>query len=207
MQNSVYTFSYRDEETKVFISDVYSYGIRISDLEQPVKKLPYIGVGHTSSNQYHIGLNQLQERLYDDNGKLIGELWAGGWEGTFQIQIAAESTIEREELADLSSMYLIYIKREQLRENGVLIRNMSIGGESEEPYGSDYIYLTTLTLDIWTEWWEQILFENIDEIEKIGFRFGLKPVAPIQEDDYSRTPDQFIMEDGEDNVRGSHIGI
>lgn len=159
-----YFFSDDDEQTRIFIGDTYSYGIVFENTQQPMKYLPALLVGMNSSNSFEYSTSQIQGMVYDENGQQQAQSFGGGIDGSYTITIAAESTLEREELTDLVFMIFNYVARSDLLNRGVLVRKVSIGGESEEPYGNDYIYIGTITLETFTEWGD---FVTADRIEKI----------------------------------------
>ncbi len=159
-----YFFSDDDEETRIFIGDVYTYGVTFENTQQPMKYLPALLVSMNSSTSFEYSPSQIQGMMYDEEGKQLAQSFGGGIEGSYTITIAAESTLEREELTDLVFMIFNYVSRSDLLNRGVLVRKVSVGGESEEPYGNDYIYIGTVTLETLTEWGELV---SADRIEKI----------------------------------------
>lgn len=163
-QSTTYMYSDDDEKTRIFIGDIYSYGALFENNEQPMKLLPAILISMSSSTNYEWNTSQIQGEMRDINGNAIAQTFGGGVDGSYNVMIAAESTIEREELTDLVFLIFTYLSRSVLLNRGVLVRKISVGGDQEEPYSNDYIYTSNITLETYTEWGELV---GVDTIEKV----------------------------------------
>jgi len=62
--------------------------------------------------------------------------------------------------------------RQELHNAGVFIKGMSTSGEIEQPYGNDFLYTTSVNLEIRTEWRIHIPISNL--CEKIGLCLAFK---------------------------------
>lgn len=163
-QHPDYPYIARDDEiggpdfdrTEIVITDVYTYD---------VKFLPAITIRVNSSNSRDVSFNQNRftvDYLRDDDGNFVknefGKLvpayfeFAGGWESQATVNVTTEDTITREELITFLSVLLFHLKRDKLYTKGVFVKNVSIGGEAEEPYANDYLFQQSITLDLWSEW-------------------------------------------------------
>ena len=87
----------------------------------------------------------------------------------FEVGIYSESHTETEELVDMVSMALQYTLWNDLRENGLFIKNLSIAAEAAEPYANDYVYNQNINLTTHSEWRVEIPLEDV--IEKLVFYF------------------------------------
>jgi hypothetical protein len=121
-------------------------------------------------------------------------VYAGMWDGSFEVGIYTESQPELEELVDIVSVLLQHTLREDLRQNGLFIRPIRVGAESAEPFANAYIYNQKITVPTYSEWRVEIPIENL--IEKIVFYFEttLHPIpGQATQADVLRTPYQNIL--------------
>lgn len=148
------------EKTKICITDVYTY---------ETKFLPIITVRVTSSNTKAISFNQdvgTTDYLYDEEGKIVYDNWGrpvpiyyqynGAWDSSIQLNIFTESTIEREELTTFVSVICINLLRDLWRYQGMFVKAVNVGGESETAFANDYIYQQQVMLDVYSEWTRRI---------------------------------------------------
>ncbi len=162
--------------TRIWIGDIYRMDKRY---------LPSITVRHSGGSYYAISFNQNQTTKYRVDLVLDGyggrslikvpthTIYAGGWNQTFQIMIAAESTPDREELADIVSSYLIGVTRIPTQDAGLFIKSVSFSGESEEDWANEKIYIQTITVETFSEWRREIPINNIIDTINFCFDFGL----------------------------------
>ena len=167
--------------TKIMISDSYRY---------EVKFFPAIIISSNGGSYKPVSFNQNATLRYRKNivEDIFGvkreisvpthRVYAGAWDMNFDIKIYSESHSELEELVEIVAMIFQYVSWQELNQNGVFIKNISIGSESAEPYANDYVYSQTISLPIRTEWRAEIPLDNL--IEKIVFYFDSvkTPVAP-----------------------------
>lgn len=174
-------------QTQIVITDVYTYD---------VKFLPAITVRVNSSNTHHVSFNQNGSPLGLDTFTDItagysvdphtGELqrdelgrpkplffeYAGAWDSIISLEISAEDTLTREELASRVSILMIHVLRDQLYENGIFVKTVNVSGESEEPYANDYIYRQSISLDVYSEWTHRIPVPD-DSIDCFNISFDM----------------------------------
>lgn len=172
--------------TKIMITDAYRY---------EVKFYPAIVIKSGGGNYKPLSFNQnstlkyrkhIVENIFGQKTEIkipTHRVYAGAWEMNFSVEIYSESHSELEELVDIVAMIFQHVSWNELRANGVFVKNISIGGENAEPYGNDYVYSQTITLPVRTEWRVEIPLDNL--IEKIVFYFdSVKtpiPPANVQE--------------------------
>lgn len=167
--------------TKIMITDAYRY---------EVKFFPAIIVKSNGGSYKPISFNQnctlryrksVAENIFGQKVEVkvpTHRVYTGAWDMNFEVSIYSESHSELEELVEIVSMIFQYVSWNELRANGIFIKNISIGSESAEPYANDYVYSQTITLPIRTEWRAEIPLDNL--IEKIVFYFDSvkTPVPP-----------------------------
>jgi len=171
-------------KTGIVVTDVYSYEQRF---------LPVITVRVNTSNTHHISFNQnvgTEGYLMDEDGNLTKDSYgrpipifyeyAGAWDSSVTLNISAESTIEREELVTFCSVIAINLLRDYWRFEGMFVKNVTVGGESEAPFANDYIFQQTVTLDVYSEWTRRIPVPSA-VIE--GFNYQIRVVDPNDSSD------------------------
>ncbi len=111
--------------------------------------------------------------------------YGGRFDVTFELDVIAQDTNQMEEMADLVTMFLWGEKRPILSIEGIEITNVSMGGESTEPYdetGDLNYYIASLTVEIQTDW--EIHLPLPLTISRIAPKGGLSAVlaglSPIQ---------------------------
>lgn len=162
--------------TRIFVGDIFRYDKRY---------LPSITVRQTSGRYYAVSFNQEGTTRYRVDLVLDGygnrslikvpthKVFAGGWDQTFEITVAAESTLDREELSDIVSSYLIGVARQPLQESGLFVKTVSYGGEREEDWANDKIYIQPITVETFSEWRREIPLDSVVETINFCFNFGI----------------------------------
>lgn len=118
--------------------------------------------------------------LYDDWGNTIGERYGGIIESNLQIMIYAKSTMERDELADLINLGAFHVRRKALESQGIVIMQVGIENESEEILGTDKIYSVTIGAKLYSHWYIDSIYENIESIREDIITTGPEnPQGPI----------------------------
>lgn len=81
--------------------------------------------------------------------------YGGRWELTIDVDVMARDVYEQQEIADQSVIYLWGVARSRMSSEGLEMKDLSLGGESEEVYdenGDDYFYNASFSLTVETEW-------------------------------------------------------
>jgi len=159
-----------NETTRIFIGSSYRYDVKFN---------PSIIVRNTgnrykaiSFNQDWMGTTHRKELLTDGYGNQTtiivpeAQTLVGAWDQTFEIKVMAETEMDREEIADIVMVSLIGSRRKELEQAGLFIKGLSSGGEAETPYANDYLYTTSVTLEVRSEW--KILIPISDVMERIA---------------------------------------
>lgn len=162
--------------TRIFVGDIFRYDKRY---------LPSITVRQTSGRYYAVSFNQEGTTRYRVDLVLDGygnrslmkipthKVFAGGWDQTFEVLIAAESTSDREELSDIVSSYLIGVARQPLQDAGLFIKTVSHGGEREEDWANDKIYMQPISVETFSEWRREIPMDSVVEYINFCFEMGV----------------------------------
>ena len=163
-----------ERSTRIYIGDIFRYDKRY---------WPSLTVRYSSGRNYHVSFNQNNTTRYrldlvvDGYGERsylrvpTHQVYAGAWDQSFEITIAAESTPDREELTDIVSSFFIGQIRQEIYESGLFIKNVSLGAEREEDWGNEKVYLQSITLETFTEWRREIPLNANNLVEAINFCF------------------------------------
>lgn len=161
--------------TKILISDIFRHELKF---------YPAIMIKNNGGQYVPISFNQdgvIKYRkdildLGNGRNKIIStpthKVYAGAWDMNFEVQIYSESHAELEEITEIVQMILQYTAFNELRANGLLIKTLSISGESSEQDGNDYLFSHTISISTRSEWRVEIPVENI--IERIVFYFDVE---------------------------------
>lgn len=171
-----------EETTRIFIGSTFRYDIKFN---------PSIIVKNTGSSYKPISFNQDQgsiiynkEVLMDGYGNktLIrtptSKTLVGSWDQTFEIRVIAESEVDREELADIVMVSLMSTRRKQLEIAGLFIKNIRSGGEIEEPYANDYLYMMAITIETRSEFKVHIPISDVCERIALCITFNTLDTDP-----------------------------
>jgi len=165
-----------ERTTRIFIGDIYRYDKRY---------LPAITVRQTGGRYYAVSFNQNETYRYRvdlvidgyGNRSLVKvpthKIFAGAWDQTFEVQVAAESTPDREELADIVAGVLQASERLTVQDAGLFIRSVSFGGEREEDWANDKVYIQSINVETFSEWRRELPIADIVETINFCFNFGI----------------------------------
>jgi len=173
-----------EETTRIFIGGNYRYDIKFNPSVW-VKSLS-TQYKPVSFNQNKFGVKYTDERVVDGYGNETiirtphSHVRVGAWDQTFEIKVITEDSVNREEITDIIMVSLQGSRRDELEREGVFIRSMSTGPETEQPYSNDHLYMISITLQVRTEWKIQIPISDV--CERIGLcvsfdSFGSKDPA------------------------------
>lgn len=112
--------------------------------------------------------------LRDNRGRMVPSHYEynGAFESSISFNINANSTIEREEIANYLHTMQAEVLRDTLYMRGVFIKGLSTGGFSEVDYRNTKIYQSTLSVDIYSEWRRKIPVG--DTLKSIGMLMNLE---------------------------------
>lgn len=92
--------------------------------------------------------------VYQDRVE-AAQAFGGRFDASFDLDVIARDPTQMEEIADLVVMYLWAQKRSLLSAEGVELSDISMGGESEEPFdetGDEFYYVAPLSLQVQADW-------------------------------------------------------
>jgi hypothetical protein len=138
---------------------------------EDLRNLPLVVISGSSGNMITSGLGDFSTELYTDDGELYGYRYGGIYEFSLTVEVATRSTLEREVLTDLVSSALRFSVRRKMEAEGILVKDMRYGGESTLNYTSDHIYISTINLATWSEWYEDV---ELLPVEKVSINFDEK---------------------------------
>ena len=81
--------------------------------------------------------------------------FGGKFEVSFDLDVIAMDPLQMEEIADFAVMSLWGIKRDALANEGIILMDVSMGGESEETYdetADSFVYMASLSVQVQADW-------------------------------------------------------
>ena len=132
---------------------------------QTLRTFPLIVVAGSNGRMINSGIsNNFASEVYDRNNQLEGYLYAAMYEFSLDIEIGCKSTLEREVLLDLVASCLKFSIRRRLEYYGILIKEVSYGGENKLQYDSNFIYTAMLNIQTFSEWSEYYKLIDITDV-------------------------------------------
>ena len=93
--------------------------------------------------------------VVQDRRKPAALEFGGRWEMSLEFEVMARDVYAQQEISDFSVMFLFGVARNRMSSEGIEIKDISLGGESEEVYdenGDDYFYNASFSLTAETDW-------------------------------------------------------
>lgn len=158
-----------DNYKKVCPKD-YSHAEIYDKEPNELRQFPTVILSSASGQMVTTGLSDLATEIRDSDGDFIGYRYGGIYEFNIVMEIGTRSTLDREVFSDLVAMALRFHLRKYMEQKGVIVKDMRYGSETEVPYDTDKIYVSSLQLSTWSEWYHD--FEllplngvNIEDLE------------------------------------------
>lgn len=152
-----------------FCSKDYSEIAVVYDKEpNELREFPLVVITGSSGQVITGGLQDFVEEIYTSQGDLKAYRYGGMYEFNITIDIATKSTLDREQFSDLIAMALRVLIRRYIEREGVIIKDMRYGGESEVNYDSDKIYISSIQFTTWSQWYQDI---DLMDLGKINIDF------------------------------------
>lgn len=129
------------------------------------RRFPLVVITGSNGQVITGGLQDFVEELHDEYGDLRAYRYGGMYEFNITIDIATRSTLDREQFSDLIAMALRVLVRRYIEKEGIIIKDMRYGGESEVPYDSDKYYVSSLQFTTWSEWYQDVDLLDIESIK------------------------------------------
>ena len=156
---------------------------------EDVSFLPAITVRPTNISSYPISFNQNKGTYRYDFQKIVDGygnqtivkvpsvvIYAGAWEQSFEIKIVSRSLEDATDIADIIILSLETTYREDLIQNGLFIKNITSGGQSDENIGeADPVFNYSITVNTFSEWRREIPISNLVERIQFCFNFDILP--------------------------------
>src|SRR5690606_3108676 len=139
--------------------------------------------------------------LVDAAGNTYGERYGGLIESNLTITVYAKYTQQRDEVVDIINYGIFQGKRRALESQGITVMTVSIEGESEEEFGQDKIYVMSIGARLYSHWYSDTLYEQIEDIRTEVTSPGPPNNPGLPEDPYTpiriiHTPAEPIEEPG-----------
>ena len=153
-------------------------GMNIYDTNpEDLLTFPLVVISGSSGQMVTAALSgDFASEIYDKEGELTGYLYGGLYNFNIEVEIGTKSTLERETLMDIISFALRFAIRREIEKHGILIKDMSYGGENKIQYDSSFIYTSTLNLQTFSEWYD---YHELLPISQIGANVNLQTYEEI----------------------------
>lgn len=130
-----------------------------------LRSFPIVVITNGSGGLITGGLGDMAHELYDPrNQELVGYRYGGMYNFQLLIEIGCRSTPDREFLTDLITKALRFTLKRKMEAEGVLVTDVRYGGESVVNYDSNHIYVSTINVSTWSEWYDDITLLPIEEV-------------------------------------------
>ena len=159
-----------------FCHKSFSHAIIYDKEPNELRQFPLVIVSGSSGQVITGGLQDFVQELHNEYGDVIGYRYGGMYEFNITLDIGTRSTLDRELFSDLIAMALRVHLRRYIEKEGVIIKDMRYGGESEAPYDSDKVYVSSIQFTTWSEWYQDIDLLDIDNI-KLDFDGRIKNLS------------------------------
>jgi hypothetical protein len=105
---------------------------------------------------------------------------AGAWEGQITIEAISRALRSRDELVQIVSLAFVDEVFDDMKNSGVLIKGVSVGGPTDGEDRNDKLFRQTISFDIRGEWRRHIPVENLVDAINICVDFGNVATNPPQ---------------------------
>lgn len=134
-------------------ADVFLEMTIFDSFPQDLLHFPMIVISSSGGRMISGGIsNSFATETYDDNGNLEGYLYGGMYEFNIEVEVGTKTTLEREVLMDFTTSALKFSLRRRMEYHGIIVKEISYGGENQLPYNSDMIYTSTMNMQTYSEW-------------------------------------------------------
>lgn len=102
-----------------------------------------------------IEVGDKQAIIIKNTREQVAQAFGGKWDFSISMDIYSRDPLQREEITDITLSALWEGLKPRLDQEGLVIKNVSHGGESEEDYNEaagDKYYTSSITLDMETDW-------------------------------------------------------
>lgn len=149
------------------ISDNHFTEAQFFDAEPEVlRAFPTVIITAMSGNMVTLGLGDMCSEITDPRtGTVIAYRYQGAYEFSINIDIGCKNPLDREVFTDCIATALRFDLRRYIQRQGVVIKEVSYGGESTYDYNSDKIYVSQLRISTWSVWSEDVELLDINEFD------------------------------------------
>ena len=135
--------------------DVFTDMIIFDSFAEQLTKFPMIVVSNSSGRMIAGGIsNDFASEVYNKDGTVEGYLYGGMYEFNIEVEVGTKTTLEREVLMDITASALRWSLRRRMEYYGVIVREVTYGGENKIQYDSDFIYTSMINVQTYSEWTE-----------------------------------------------------
>lgn len=182
------------------ISDEHFLEASFYDSEpEQLRKWPTVIISASTGNMITSGLGDMCSEIRDPRtGSIIAYRYQGIYEFAITIDIGCRNPLDREVFTDLIAKALRFGLRRFIQNQGVIIKDVSYGGESTIDYNSDKVYVSQLRINTWSTW-----IEDVDLLDPNEFNVNVDMNLKIEDEIIKNNPvvrdEKQFEKNGENN--------
>ena len=147
--------NYRNKLPHILNEDVFVNTVFYDAEPQELRSFPFAIISNTSGSMVTAGLGDMSAEIRDPRtSTIMAYRYQGFYELALSIDICCQSPLEREVLTDFIAKAIRFDLRRFIQNNGVIVKDLSYGGETTAEYNSDKIYISQLKVNTWSNWVE-----------------------------------------------------
>lgn len=156
--------NYRNKLPRQLASTCFEKAVFYDSEPQQLREFPFAIISNMSGNMVTAGLGDMCSEVLDPRtSTIIAYRYQGFYELTTSIDICCQNPLEREVFTDFIAKAIRFDLRRFIQDNGVLVKDVSYGGETTAEYNSDKIYIAQLKVNSWSNWVEDRQLLDPDE--------------------------------------------
>lgn len=182
------------------ISDEHFLEASFYDSEpEQLRKWPTVIISASTGNMITSGLGDMCSEIRDPRtGSIIAYRYQGIYEFAITIDIGCRNPLDREVFTDLIAKALRFGLRRFIQNQGVIIKDVSYGGESTIDYNSDKVYVSQLRINTWSTW-----IEDVDLLDPNEFNVNVDMNLKVEDEIIKNNPvvrdEKQFEKNGENN--------
>ena len=93
--------------------------------------------------------------------------YGGSFQPSLNIEVASNDTMERDRIIDWISMYIRWFFWDKFRDFGIEFQSMRWNSDREDRLGNDWVYISSMSLDLLTEWNHTVTIDDASRLNAI----------------------------------------
>lgn len=133
---------------------------------ETLRKFPLMLISSNGGDIVSAGIGgDIAGEMYNVNTNSMNMVYGGIYNLNFTLEIATRTTLDRDVLTDLVVEVLRFTLRRNLENYGIIIKNVRYSGNTSEPYDSNKVYISSLSIETHTEYYKAYDPITIDTVK------------------------------------------